>query len=92
LQNAPALTPLPQKSASEAANAAADILAAVSILESNAADAASHLQGLVAHLNSHTQRSTMLALPHAGVIKEAAAASAFYANESSLAVLEFITR
>ncbi len=84
--------PLPKKTSEEASAAAAHILDAISILESDAASAALHLQQLVAHLNDHTRRSTILALPHAGCIKEAAAASAFYSHQSSQAILDFIAR
>ncbi len=84
--------PLPSKSAHDASAAAADILAAISILESDAVSAAANLQQLVTHLNDHTQRCTLLALPHAAVIKEAAAASSFYSLQSSQAIYDFIAR
>jgi hypothetical protein len=88
----PEFLPLPRKTSEEASAAAAHILDALSILESDAASAAANLQQLVAHLNDHTQRSTIIALPHAGCIKEAAAASAFYSHQSSQAIIDFIAR
>lgn len=81
---------MPSKSPRDASAAAAEILAAVSVLESDAAAAAANLQQLISHLNDHTQRCTILSLPHAGVIKEAAAASSFYSHQSSQAILDFI--
>jgi hypothetical protein len=83
---------MPTKTPQDASAAAAEILAAVTVLECNAAAAAANLQQLVSHLNEHTQRCTILSLPHAGVIKEAAAASAFYSHQSAQAVLDFIAR
>jgi hypothetical protein len=83
---------MPSKSPRDASAAAAEILAAVSVLESDAAAAAANLQQLISHLNDHTQRCTILSLPHAGVIKEAAAASSFYSHQSSQAILDFIAR
>lgn len=88
----PEFLPFPRKTSEEASAAAAHILDALSILESDAASAAANLQQLVAHLNDHTQRSTIIALPHAGCIKEAAAASAFYSHQSSQAIIDFIAR
>jgi hypothetical protein len=84
--------PMPRKSPEDAAAAAAEILAAISVIESDAAAAAANLQQLISHLNDHTQRCTILSLPHAAVIKEAAAASSFYSHQSSQAILDFIAR